>query len=69
VSVDSKCVLIAMKRPNKMFHVLFLVSYFILTFNNENGWGLVWEWIVFFHDGKFAFLAIDIIVFYLDGQD
>jgi len=23
----------------------------------------------FFHDEKFALLAIDIIVFYLDGQD
>jgi len=25
------------KWPSKMFHVLFLVPYFILTFNNENG--------------------------------
>jgi len=33
------------------------------------GWSLVWEWIVFSHDGKVALLAIDLIVFYLDGQD
>jgi len=43
----------------------------ILFFNpfNRVGWSLVCEWIVFSHDGKVAFLAIDIVVFYLDGQD
>jgi hypothetical protein len=53
------------------------ISYFVQSIFCNNDlfsnirlrWGLVWEWIVFSHDGKVAFLAIDIIVFYLDGQD